>query len=82
MKFLDFMGESPSGVKCRHAQNEWAVIHRLEIGLKCSQGSETLFGTGVNYLLGQATGQREEGFPAHFEGQASGRQTLVGNRRW
>jgi len=33
IKFLDFMGESPSGVKCRHAQNEWAVIHRLEIGL-------------------------------------------------
>jgi hypothetical protein len=32
MKFLDFMGESPSGVKCRHAQNEFAGIHRLEIG--------------------------------------------------
>jgi hypothetical protein len=32
MKFLDFMGESPSGVKCRHEQNEWAIIHRLEIG--------------------------------------------------
>jgi len=63
MKFLDFMRESPSGVKCRHAQNEWAVIHRLESGFKGSQGSETLIGTGVNYLLGQVTNQSGRAFP-------------------
>src|SRR5579859_2627998 len=38
---------------CCHAQNEWSVIHRSENRLKSSQGSETLFCTGVKYLLGQ-----------------------------
>jgi hypothetical protein len=39
-------------------------------GFKCSQGSETLIGTGVNYLLGQVTGQRKRTFPLIFQGRA------------
>jgi len=54
MKFLDFIG----GISFRR---ERAAMHRVngqsfiarKIGLKSSQGSETLFGTGVNYLMGQ-----------------------------
>jgi hypothetical protein len=46
-------------------------------GFKCSQGSETLIGTGVNYLLGQVTGQRKRTFPLIFQGRAS-----PGNQPW
>jgi hypothetical protein len=46
-------------------------------GFKCSQGSETLIGTGVNYLLGQVTGQRKRTFPLIFQGRAS-----PGNQLW
>jgi hypothetical protein len=38
-----------------HKMNRQTFIAQ-EIWLKCSQGSETLFGSGVNYLLGQVMG--------------------------
>jgi hypothetical protein len=59
-------------------------------GFKCSQGSETLIGSGVNYLLGHGTGQREREFPLiakaglHREANPGREQALVtdGRRRW
>lgn len=49
-----------------HKMNRQTFIAQA-IGLKCSQGSETLFDTGVNYLLGQMWLGQDD-VAAHFKG--------------
>jgi hypothetical protein len=67
-----------------HKMNGQSFIAQ-KMGLKSSQGSETLFSTGVKYLLGQGIGTLQKRRSAHFKAGLRREATLVGedaSDRW